>query len=367
MGLPFDLKSLAQRYDTAGRPAYLSLYADLSDSRHRDVLRKRHAEIRAAMATAAQRAHVDQAMERALAGYERAKVLPGTRAVIVFVGPDDFLEEHALQAALPTRLVLDASPYVAPLARYADDNESFALVLLDTEHAAIFVVWAGKADLRKELETSLIGRHRHGGMSQMRFQRHRRSQVNQFYDYVIDHLGIILSTEGVSRIAVAGPGVAKRDFVPRLPKALQANVAVVMDVDFTTGPADDALVRRFVVLMRDEEAKESVKWVEALQRELAVGELAVTGALECAQNAAAGRVERLLVLGGMTVPGAKCEQHQVVFARGGTCHCGSQGAEVDLVNEAVEFTARAEGASEFVEPPNEFLAEAGGIAALLRW
>ncbi len=313
------------------------------------------------------REQIDDAMERALEGYERAKSAKSVRAVAAFVGPDGFVEEHALEAHIPTRLVFDSSPYVAPLARLADDNESFALVLMDSEHAAIFVVWAGKAELHEELSTSLIGRHRHGGMSQMRFQRHRRGQVNQFYDYVVDHLGIILTAEGVTRIAVAGPGTAKRDFVPRLPQALQANVVVSVDVDFTSGPADDALVRRFVALMRDEEAKQAVQWMAALRRELAVGELAITGALECAKEAAAGRVERLIVLGGTTLPGAKCELHQVVFARSQTCHCGSTGADVDLVNEAVEFTARADGQFEFIEPPEEFLAEAGGVAALLRW
>lgn len=367
MSLPFDIKSLSQRYDATGLPVYLSLYADLADARHEDALRKRHREIRAAMTSHEGRQSVDAAMASGLEGFERAKEQVGARAVAVFVGPDGFLEEHALQSPLPTRLVLDSSPYVAPLARFADDNESFALVLLDSEHAAIFVVWAGKAELHKELETSLIGRHRHGGMSQMRYQRHRKGQVSTFYDYVIDHLNTIMGAEGVTRIAVAGPGTAKRDFVPRLPKAMQANVAVVLDVDFKEGPADDALVRRFVSLMRDEEAKQSAKWAQALRRELAVGELAMTGALECAKLAAAGRVERLLVLGGTTLPGAKCEPHQVVFARGDTCHCGSKGTDVDLVNEAVEFTARADGQCEFVNAPDEFMSEAGGVGALLRW
>jgi peptide chain release factor subunit 1 len=367
VSLPFDIKALSQRYNADGHPAYLTLYADLSDPRYADILRKRQREIRAAMTTQDARQKVDAAMVVATDALDRAKAHAGVKAVVVFVGPEGSVEEHALQAPIPTRLVLDASPYVAPLARYVDDNESFALVLLDSEHAAIFVIWAGKAELHRELATSLIGRHRHGGMSQMRYQRHRQGQVSTFYDHVIEHLGIILSTEGVSRIAVAGPGSAKRALVPRMPKAMQANVALVRDVDFKEGPGEDALVRRFVALMRDEEAKQSAKWAQALQRELAVGELAMTGALECATLAAAGRVERLLVLGGTSMAGAKCEQHQVVFARNQTCHCGSKGADVDLVNEAVEFTSRADGQCEFVNAPDPFMTEAGGVGALLRW
>lgn len=366
--LPFDLRALAQRYDQAGRQVHVSLYADLLDDRHSDVLARRHREIRAALTDHAQRKALDETMERAMEAYEAAKARPRSRAVAVFAGPDGFVEGHGLQSKMATSLVYDSSPYVAPLARYADDNEAFVLVLMDSERAAIFVVWAGRDELRHELETSLIGRHRHGGMSQMRFQRHRKGQVDRFYDHVGEHLVAIMGAEQVKRIAVAGPGVAKRDFVARLPQALRQQVLAVQDADFkAAGLTDDALVRRFIKLMQDEEAKQDLAHVEALRRELLIGELATTGALDCARHAAAGRVERLIVLAGATAPGAKCEEHQEVFPRSGTCHCGAAGTPVDLVNEAVEFTVRADGFSESIAAPEAFLTGVGGVGAILRW
>lgn len=368
MALPFDLRALAERYDPESRQVHVSLYADLMDDRHGAVLERRHREIRAALKGNEARAGLDKAMGRAMAAYEKARAQPRSRSVAAFAGPDGFVEAHGLQSKMATRLVYDSSPYVAPLARYADDNESFVLVLLDSERAAIFVVWAGRDELRHELETSLIGRHRHGGMSQMRFQRHRKGQVDRFLDYVGEHLTAIMKAEEVQRIAVAGPGTAKRDFVERLPQALRGQVVAVQDADFkAAGLTDDALVRRFTALMRDEEAKQDLAWVEGLRRELLIGELATTGALDCARHAAAGRVERLVVLGGATSPGAKCEAHQEVFLRGGTCHCGAAGADVDLINEAVEFTLRSDGLSEFIDPPEAFLDGVGGIGAILRW
>jgi peptide chain release factor subunit 1 len=368
MPLPFDLRTLADRYDPQGRQVFVSLYADLLDARHVDVLARRHREVRAALVGNDLRAALDKAMERAMASYATAKSQPKARGVAAFVGPDGFTEGHGLQAKVETRLVVDSSPYIAPLARYADDNESFVLVLLDSERAAIFVVWAGRDELRHELETSLIGRHKHGGMSQMRFQRHRKGQVDRFFDHVGEHLIATLGTEETDRIAVAGPGTAKQQFVERLPQELRRKVIAVQDADFkSAGLTDDALVRRFIALMRDEEAKQDLAHVEALRRELLIGELATTGALDCARHAAAGRVERLVVLAGTTVAGSKCEAHQEVFATAGTCHCGSQGHVVDLVNEAVEFAVRADGLCEFVQTPEAFLAGVGGIGALLRW
>jgi peptide chain release factor subunit 1 len=356
----FDLRALCERHDPESRPSYLSLYADLSDPRHADALARRRKDLEAA----AEGVDVAALWTAAEAAYQAAKAEQGTRGVAVFAGPEGWVEAHGLHEPVPTRLVLDSSPYVKPLARYADDHEPFALVLLDSERAAVLSVLGGKGELKGEASTSLIGRHRSGGMSQMRYQRHRRGQVNQFYDQVVERLQAVVAEEGLRRVAVAGPGTAKKEFAARLPKALADAVAVVEDVGFT---ADDALVRRVTALMADEEAKESAAWVRALRRGLTVGELATTGALACAREAAAGRVERLVVLRGASLPGAKCERHQEVFARSEACPCGAKGAQVDLVNEAVEATLRAGGWAEFAEPPEPFLDGVGGVGALLRW
>ncbi|MEA3135814.1 MAG: peptide chain release factor subunit 1 [Thermoplasmata archaeon] len=361
----FDLRPLCERYDPESRPTYLTLYADLSQERHLDSLEKRRNEL---AASAPDGVDVDGLWTTVEAAYKAEKAKDGTRGVVVFAGPEGWVESHGLHEPIPTRLVLDSSPYVSPLAGFADDHEPFALVLLDSEQAAILEVWGGKGELKEEAGTSLIGRHRRGGMSQMRYQRHRQGQVNQFYDQVVERLSAVVKEEGLRRIAVAGPGTAKKEFVGRLPKALAEAVATVEDVDFTDGPVDDELVRRFTALMRDEEAKESARWVDALRRELSTGELATTGALETCRQAAAGRVERLVVLQGAAVPGSKCEEHQEVFPRSDRCaHCGNDGADVDLVNEAVEFTVRSSGWAEFVEAPEPFLEGVGGVGALLRW
>lgn len=362
-----DLRPLCDRHDPKSRPTYLTLYADLSDDRHADTLEKRRRELESAAPEGVDVAALWTAVQ---AAYEAEKGRDGTRGVAAFAGPDGWVEAHGLHEPIPTRLVLDSSPYVSPLAGYADDHEPFALVLLDSEQAAILEVWGGKGSVKDEAETSLIGRHRRGGMSQMRYQRHRQGQVNQFYDQVAERLAAVVQEDGLRRIAVAGPGTAKKEFLGRLPKALADAVAAVEDVDFADAdePVDDEVVRRFTRLMRDEEAKESARWVEALRRELTTGELATTGALDACRQAAAGRVERLVVLQGAHLPGSKCEEHQEVFPRSDQCaHCGADGADVDLVNEAVESTIRSSGWAEFVDAPEPFLDSVGGVGALLRW
>lgn len=365
--MQLDLRALCERYDPQSRPVYLSLYADFSDPAHTAELERRQQEIAASLPQALEREELGRLWQAARDACAQAKAQQGTRGAAVFAGPEGWVEAHGLHEPIRTRLVLDSSPYVRPLARFVDDHESFAVVLLDSEQAALFTVAAGKPELEGEASTSLIGRHRSGGMSQMRYQRHRQGQVNQFYDGVAERLAGVVRRDGLQRVLVAGPGTAKKEFAARLPKELSSKVVAVEDADFKDGPVDDALLRRFVALMRDEEAKESKARVAALRRELHSGELATTGALPVCREAAAGRVECLVVLRGAAVPGSKCEEHQEVFPRSAACHCGNGGADVDLVNEAVEFTVRAGGAWEFVDPPEPFLEAVGGIGALLRW
>lgn len=364
---PFDLRALCDRYDADGRPVYLSIYVDLSDAGHADELGRRRSEVAAALEQDLLREELERLWDAAWPHVQRIKAEDGTRGAAVFAGPDGWVEAHSLHEPIRTRLVLDSSPYVRPLARFADDHESFAVVLLDSENAAVYTVAAGRPELEEHKQTNLIGRHRRGGMSQMRYQRHRQGQVDKFHGQVVERLAAVVQRDGLQRVLVAGPGTAKKEFVASLPKDLADRVKAVEDADFKQGPEDDVLVRRFVSLMAAEEAKESKEWVAALRRELHTGELATTGALAVAKEAAAGRVERLVVLRGAQVPGAKCEEHQQAFARGGACHCGNAGSEVDLVNEAVEFTIRGGGAWEFVEPPEPFLEGVGGVGALLRW
>ena len=53
---------------------------------------------------------------------------------------DDFCQVRGLGARVPTKLVLDASPYVLPLAKFNDDYESFILVLIDGQRSEIHVI-----------------------------------------------------------------------------------------------------------------------------------------------------------------------------------------------------------------------------------
>lgn len=360
------LRELCERYDDESRPVYLSLFADLSDPHHRLALERRAREVENAL-DGDLKDHFTRAWAEAKEALEEQSAKDGSRGVAVFCAPDhEFLQALELGAPIPTGLVLDSSPYVRPLAKFAHDYEPFLLVLLDSEDAAIFVSAAGRAQLEAEHEHKSLGRHRSGGMSQQRFQRHRDGVVDQFYDRVAQDALRIAQEEEIQRVIVAGPGQAKGAFVERLPKELKDLVIAVEDADFTQGASDPTLANRLLPVAQDAAGKEARQTLDELKAELRRGERATTGAFPVWSEAATGRVQVLVVLKDHHVAGQKCEEHQSVFTVESACHCGAAGARVDVINEAVEMAIRNKTRVEFVEH-EPFLESVGGIGALLRW
>src|ERR1041385_3414865 len=164
------LRRLSETYDGQSRPVFLSLFADLSDPQHVTRLERRAREIKNAIDPDLQPGF-ERAWDQAKAALEEQAGKDGTRGVAVFAAPEhEFLEALGLAAPLGTQLVLDSSPYVRPLARFLDEHEPFALILLDSEDAAVFLVEAGKPELHSSPDTSPMPRHKKGGMSQARYQ-----------------------------------------------------------------------------------------------------------------------------------------------------------------------------------------------------
>jgi peptide chain release factor subunit 1 len=358
-----DLARLATLHDPESRDTFLTLYADFSDPRHEDALERRAKAVRAALPEGERKAF-GGAWEQArrLLGPLRGR---GARGAAVFVAPLHGLEEaHPLAQPIPTAMVVDSGPYLRPLARFLDEHEAFLLVVVDSESAAVYSVVGGKADLEHRRRLDLIGRHKKGGMSQMRYQRHRQGIKDKLHNDTADQLQRLVQAGEAERIVLAGPGPAKKQLLARLPPALAGLVIGVED----TESAEDLDLARHVALAGKHEAAASKEAVERLRQEVRRGEPHALGPFDCARAARDGRVDLLVVQKDAEAGGRKCEAHQAFFEEGAACpNCGSKGSQVDLLNEAVEWVVRSGAEVEFVDARDPFLREVGGIGALLRW
>lgn len=357
-----DLAKLASLRDPRSKDTFLSVYVDVTDPRYADALDRRARAIRGALAKDDLPAFDAMwADARKLLG-----PLVGRRALgaAVFVS-----KEHALREALPldrpigTRVVLDSGPYVKPLARFLDEYESFLLAVVDSESATVYTVEAGAAEVEHRRRLDLIGRHKKGGMSQMRYQRHRQGIKDKLHEETIDQLTRLVQAGEARRIVVAGPGPAKRQLLGRLPRQLADLVIGVED----TEDAGEIELARFLDLAREHEKLVGQEVVERLRAEIRRGGLALTGAFDVARAARDGRVDVLLVEKDRQAGASKCEAHETFFETGRACMCGNAGTSVDLLNEAVEAAIQSDAEIEFVPAREPFLSKEGGAGALLRW
>jgi len=360
-----DMKELASISNLDNRDTFLSVYVDLVDPRHSLHLQRRMKSIKRSVDDRTIEAALDDGLETLLSAF--ADLSDGVRSAVGFIDLDsDFLRVGGLGTRIPTSVVLDASPYILPLAQFQDSYETFVLVLIDGQHCRIHLVHDALGEEVAEHSHSALGAHRKGGWSQARYQRARQGVVNSFFDGVAEDLGKLISEIGSTRIIVAGAGTAKHNFYDRLPNHLADLVIKIEDVD-PRSASDDNLLRQFADIGRRAEEEQEMDDVARLRRSLVIDELAMTGIYDVLEAASQGRIEILLISEGYSISGRKCEACDTYMRRHGqTCpSCGSDGNDVDLVNEAVEAAVRISAEIEFTAAP--FIEALGGVAALLRW
>ncbi len=361
-----DLQDLSSVYDD--RDTYLTLYLDLRHGVDLKFLEKRKEKI--ARTLKRDRALLD-AFEKNCDALEDALKMPrdpGSKGLAFFVSiKNGFRRLYHLPLPMDNQIVVDTSPYIRPLARLRDEWETYALILIDTGHAKLYVVSSGL--IVDEISTSknIMNKHKKGGFSQMRFQRLRRGAIEKFYKLVAEKVEDILESEAIKKIILAGPGQAKIQFQDHLSPKLRSKVVEIMDVDLDINLSK--LVDQSAERVAEEETRTSHEAVKLLRKQILKNGLGVYGLNETLEAVQGGRAELLLVDKDYLVAGWICENCQLV--RAGTqpdqCPiCEGPTSQVDVIEELIEFAERIGTALEFVGD-NELLEELGGVGALLRF
>lgn len=358
-----DLRELATIHNADNRDAFLSVYLDRSDPNHDTLVRTRIRQIRRATEDEEIAKQLEAGLERILSA--SANLEGSVRAIAGFVDLlGDFVRVAGFGNVFPTRVILDASPYIQPLAQHLDAYESYYLVLLDSQQAEVHLVEGTLAEEQFSEEHEAKGAHDQGGFSQLRFQAMRETIVQQYYDRIAEGLDRLLD-EQVLKIVVAGPGVAKKHFVERLSKRAAEHVVAVEDLDSMA--RFSRAVQSFSEIVREAEEAEEQVYLARLRKAIKMTpHLTAMGIYEILEAAESGRIHTLLVRNDHSIAGRKDEATGTFLRRpGDVTESGSEGNEVDLVEEAIEACVRSSSHVEFTQDP--YLHEVGGIAALLRW
>lgn len=364
-----EIRELAEVNDE--RETFLSIYIPTrTDDHHvnnRSYISSRLRAIRKALPH--ELLEIFEATWEMVEGYVTAHSVNNEKGRIIFASSTlDFLHVYLLTIEPERKFILDASPFLLPLAEMIEEYQDYGIVLLDSHEAHLLLV---KSDQCHELEHEsfdLMNKHKKGGMSQMRFNRLRKGSIESFIGEVIEDIEKMREVHGLRGLVIAGPGEAKKHLISELPEDISRMVIGTIDskVDMTCGE----LVEAGDEIADAREGEEERELVERLRSTILKGGPAVYGITEVHDALLQARVGDLIVLEGTSIPGWFCERCESLKEKvkpPKKCpNCGAPTTVVDVIETLCEMGIRTDAHIEFIKE-DPFLDSLGGIGAILRY
>lgn len=278
----------------------LSLYLDLDPSQF-DTQSARRSAITSLIDTAHKqvedydtdhdgRASLRADLKRAQAFFDDFSPKRG-RAVAVFSATGaEFFEPFLLPRPIPTRTVIDDSPYITPLIGAADRRD-WLIVLVSARDARFL---HGNTDHMKEIERikdRFPAHHEQAG--DIQHERSVEDDVEKHLKHVASELDEQLKTGTHGRVLVGGTKEGVARFEDRMSNPAREKLAGRVDVDISSATPDEVRKAAWPAFELDERRHER-EALERLQAGLARGERAVAGVLAVRDMLVQRRVEILL-------------------------------------------------------------------------
>lgn len=305
----------------------------------------------------------------------------------------DFWRVYHLAVPVKNEIVVDRTPYLAPLLEALDNFERYAVVLVEKEDARLFVIHLGEIVEYDEVHTEGVpGRHRREGdfalaqigvtrhaaqsgkgrlgvtgYRERRLERHTAEHVKLHLNGVREHLASFMEREKIARLIVGGSDEAVQAFRGLLPAPTQEKIIGTMRAEMFAPP--DRVLRSAGALVAAHERREEERTVERLISRALSRQQAVTGLEGTLEALRERKVMRLVMLRDLTTPAYACAACDYVSARQEDV-CTSCRAPVKAVVSATELAgelALQQGATVEIIEESAPLGEAGGIGAFLRY
>ena len=226
----------------------------------------------------------------------------GTRAVAVFAcGPAGLLETVRVKRTLETRVVIDGTPYVEPLAQ-ALAGSLWCVLLANRRIARVFTGTPEQLDESDRIEDNVHSQHRQGGWSQARYQRSVEEDVRDHLAHTAAVVFDLFKREGFEHLLIGAPdetvGDLERSLHPYLKERLAGHVRLSVEDSSATDVRAEAARG-----IEDYERRRERELLDRLEHGLGAGGRAAAGAddvLGCLEEA---RVDTLLLGEGFRASG----------------------------------------------------------------
>jgi len=274
---------------------------------------------------------------------------------------------YRLPVSVPDRCVIDTAPYVSPMLKVVDESRRYCVVVVDKEKARLFTMYLGVLTERTDLFDVVPGRHKQGGWSQARFQRHIEDHVNRHLTHVADTIFEFYKSEGFGHLILGGTQEITTRLFRILHSYLQGITVGTISVDVTASVNE--ILQAAGEIEREVEEEESRKIVGQILEGKHQGHITLTGLPDCHSALKDGRVHTLVLVDGVEIKGRYCEKCSNVEANS-VEKCGICGEKLEDSIDVAEHLAvlAVEHGSEVKYVESGFgLEEHGGVGAILRW
>jgi peptide chain release factor subunit 1 len=285
---------------------------------------------------------------------------PSLNGLVLFASSGAGLFE-AVPLAVPIeghRLHISTQPHLFPLARLLDQYPRYVALLADTHSARIFVFAANEVERTDQIKGVKTKRHKMGGWSQARYQRHVENYHLHHAKDIVDALSRIVREEGIEHVILAGDEVIVPLLREQMPKDLAERTVDVLKLDVRT-PQRDVLERSLEAL-REHDAATDREHVEDLLDAYRSGGLGCAGIDAVRRAFELGQVDELLVP-------ASADAVSISNAGG---HDNDRQLEPSpkerALDELVTLARQTSARIRFIENASQ-LAPLGGVGAFLRF
>jgi peptide chain release factor subunit 1 len=308
--------------------------------------------------TSPERSSLDQDAERIRSYLDQLD--PAVNGLALFASTGRGLFE-ALSLATPVdrhQLYISDLPHLYPLARLVDEYPRHAVLVADSDSARILVIAANNVERVDAIDGAKTRRHKMGGWSQSRYQRHIDNSRAQHLKEACDALTRIVRDEQIPSVILGGDSVVVARLKEQLPKDVLERLVDVVRLDVKQ-PAHTILQGALDALQRQDGQTDRER-VEALLDGYRGGGLATVGIDAVKRALEIGQAHELVIAAQPDVIAAR----QAVDPQRAAAIDGSPAEHA--ANELV-VQARQTGASiRFIEDP-ELLKPFGGVGAFLRF
>jgi peptide subunit release factor 1 (eRF1) len=312
----------------------------------RDALIIMRDRLRAIESTLKRRDEIDalQADVARVEAYLAAEFPTEAQGLAVFACSQAGLFETVTSGApFETQISYGRHPELYQLARLIDDLETAVVAVVDTNTARLFVVRSGfmsevgGPDRRDQEE---FHKHKVGGWSQARFQRHIQNNRVEFLKTAAEAIEALVQREGAARLIIAGNEVA----IPLLKDALSLQVSELLHdealrIHIRAGESE--VQSEVAPILAHLEAEQDRTVADRLVEGVRGGGLAVSGMKHTHRALENGQVDTLVLADDGDIP----EERR---------------------NELIQLAATTSAGVEVVEG-HESLRQLGGVGALLRY